>query len=294
MNLDFMAVQRHKYDTLHGGMLKGEMNMGIERVTAYPSRYGNEVSEDLLVASSAQARTFYVDFDVVSVRVKRNMPTLGTKVQRELATLIGSITGERPEYRRLERFYVVGDWTVRGGSIVSEEFDAECMQQTLLVLVALGEAGWRPDGEIHIHFRPEMYDRRMVLNVLNIMKARSRLITQALALADEIKIIIDREMVFGVPLNAFSFEVIEACIILLRQASLKACSIGKARMQPCDETNPKYQMRTWLLRLGFIGDAFSRPRQTLLNNLPGDGAFFGEMSKEKAAAKRKVQSAARR
>lgn len=37
--------------------------------------------------------------------------------------------------------------------------------------------------------------------------------------------------------------------------------------------NPKYAMRTWLLRLGFIGDEFATARMILTRNLEGDTAF---------------------
>ena len=37
--------------------------------------------------------------------------------------------------------------------------------------------------------------------------------------------------------------------------------------------NPKYAMRTWLLRLGFIGDEFATARDILTKNLEGDTAF---------------------
>ena len=37
--------------------------------------------------------------------------------------------------------------------------------------------------------------------------------------------------------------------------------------------NPKYAMRTWLLRLGFIGDEFATAREILTRNLRGDAAF---------------------
>lgn len=98
-------------------------------------------------------------------------------------------------------------------------------------------------------------------------------------------------MAFGIPLNVFDLDVIEACVCLLFQASQQAASVGKARMQPCDRSNAKYQMRTWLLRLGFIGDAFSRPRHTLLRNLDGNGAFFTDEGREKANRKRRRRCA---
>lgn len=37
--------------------------------------------------------------------------------------------------------------------------------------------------------------------------------------------------------------------------------------------NPKYAMRTWLLRLGFIGDEFKTAREFLTRNLEGNAAF---------------------
>ena len=37
--------------------------------------------------------------------------------------------------------------------------------------------------------------------------------------------------------------------------------------------NPKYAMRCWLLRLGFIGDEYKTARDILTRNLAGDAAF---------------------
>ena len=34
-------------------------------------------------------------------------------------------------------------------------------------------------------------------------------------------------------------------------------------MKPVRVTGPRYQMRTWLLWLGFIGEAFARPRRSI-------------------------------
>ena len=53
-------------------------------------------------------------------------------------------------------------------------------------------------------------------------------------------------------------------------------------MKPCDMSNPKYYMRTWLLRLGFIGPKFERPRHMLLAKLDGNMAFYSEENRQKA------------
>ena len=46
-----------------------------------------------------------------------------------------------------------------------------------------------------------------------------------------------------------------------------------ASSKPQQNENPKYAMRTWLLRLGFIGDEFKTARETLTKNLRGDASF---------------------
>ena len=46
-----------------------------------------------------------------------------------------------------------------------------------------------------------------------------------------------------------------------------------ARANPQQNENPKYAMRTWLLRLGFIGDEFKTAREILTKRLDGDTAF---------------------
>ena len=43
--------------------------------------------------------------------------------------------------------------------------------------------------------------------------------------------------------------------------------------KPQQNENPKYAMRTWLLRLGFIGDEFKTARDLFTGRLDGDAAF---------------------
>ena len=49
--------------------------------------------------------------------------------------------------------------------------------------------------------------------------------------------------------------------------------VKTASPKPQQNENPKYAMRTWLLRLGFIGDEFKTARDLLTRRLPGDAAF---------------------
>ena len=52
-----------------------------------------------------------------------------------------------------------------------------------------------------------------------------------------------------------------------------AKTVKTASPKPQQNENPKYAMRTWLLRLGFIGDEFKTARELLTKRLSGDTAF---------------------
>ena len=52
-----------------------------------------------------------------------------------------------------------------------------------------------------------------------------------------------------------------------------AKAVRTASPKPQQNENPKYAMRTWLLRLGFIGDEFKTARELLTKHLDGDAAF---------------------
>jgi hypothetical protein len=62
---------------------------------------------------------------------------------------------------------------------------------------------------------------------------------------------------------------IQLCLALSEMA--KAAKAASAKPQQHD--NPKYAMRTWLLRLGFIGAEFATVREFLTKKLSGDAAF---------------------
>ena len=62
---------------------------------------------------------------------------------------------------------------------------------------------------------------------------------------------------------------IQLCLALSAQAKLASKASPK---QPQVE-NPKFAMRTWLIRMGFIGAEFETARDILTRNLAGDAAF---------------------
>lgn len=62
---------------------------------------------------------------------------------------------------------------------------------------------------------------------------------------------------------------IQLCLALSQMAKM----VRTASPKPQQNENPKYAMRTWLLRLGFIGEEFETARDILTRRLSGDAAF---------------------
>ena len=62
---------------------------------------------------------------------------------------------------------------------------------------------------------------------------------------------------------------IQLCLALSQMAK----TVRNASPKPQQNENPKYAMRTWLLRLGFIGDEFKTARDLFTSRLDGDAAF---------------------
>lgn len=52
-----------------------------------------------------------------------------------------------------------------------------------------------------------------------------------------------------------------------------ALKLKTSSFRPAQEENPKYALRTWLIRLGLNGNAYKKTRKTLLSRLTGSSAF---------------------
>lgn len=84
---------------------------------------------------------------------------------------------------------------------------------------------------------------------------------------------------------------IQFCLAISAQALNQAC----ASRRKTQTTNEKYTFRTWLLRLGLIGDEFATARKHLLADLPGCIAWRdpaqAEAQKERLRRKREKEQA---
>ncbi len=74
-------------------------------------------------------------------------------------------------------------------------------------------------------------------------------------------------------LNGLHAGQLKSYIQLCLALSQMAKTVKSASPKPQQNENPKYAMRTWLLRLGFIGEEFKTAREILTKRLEGDTAF---------------------
>ena len=73
--------------------------------------------------------------------------------------------------------------------------------------------------------------------------------------------------------NGLHAGLLKAYIQFCLALSQMAKEVKFASAKPQQHENPKYAMRTWLLRMGFIGEEFKTAREVLTKRLSGDAAF---------------------
>ena len=73
-------------------------------------------------------------------------------------------------------------------------------------------------------------------------------------------------------LNGLHAGQLKSYIQLCLALSQLAKEVKFASAKPQQNENPKYAMRTWLLRMGFIGEEFKTAREVLTKRLSGDAA----------------------
>ena len=78
----------------------------------------------------------------------------------------------------------------------------------------------------------------------------------------------DNDILYNAVLTSNLFKSLKKETIRLLTA-LKILLVTKEQQKE----NPKFAMRTWLLRLGFIGEEFATAREILTRRLDGDTAF---------------------
>ena len=146
---------------------------------------------------------------------------------------------------------------------------------------------------VHIHIGAKGHTAQTLRNLANIMASHESLLADALAL-DHYRMsrycrTLNLHATFTrgtVEFRLFQFDAptadrknglhagqLKSYIQLCLALSQMAKTVKTASPKPQQNDNPKYAMRTWLLRLGFIGEEFATARDLLTRRLAGDAAF---------------------
>ena len=265
--------------------------MGCIRVTPRPSYYRDLV----LMKQVPPEESPLEDKITVSFHVGGVGGLQVTRKQAAIRDVVASVLGDRGRYHRAYNntddlgYYTWDNIRLHQTMLAIGPVEMSNLSAYEPLLDALADQGWTPDGETTLTFFPHSRQPGTVFNLLNIIESRQALVEKALGLSEPLITFINDGLALGISLSAFSYPRIEASACLMAQACRMAETTGKARMKPCDMSNPRFQMRSWLLRLGFIGEAFERPRRTLTEGLYGDSAFFTEKQKKEAMNKRKMK-----
>ena len=266
--------------------------MGCIRVTPRPSYY-----RELAMNPPAPPEEPLLDDKIaVCFRVGGIGGWLNTKKQAVIREVVASVLHDRGQYHRSYNnpddygYFTWDNITLHQTMLAIGPVEIRDLGRFEPIITALAEKGWSPEDETVFTFFPRKNQPDTVFNLITIIESRRELVEKALGVSEPIIPFISDGLALSISLSAFSYPLIEAPAYLMAQACRMAETTGKARMKPCDMSNPRFQMRSWLLRLGFIGETFERPRRTLTEALQGDVAFFTEEQRYKAMSKRKAKS----
>ena len=270
--------------------------MGVIRVTRRPYYYAQlaeKQAQELLLkplkVEEYPRSTLVFRFEVAGLK------GYTSDQQPRLRKIISSVFKKKGRFVREHNpygsrgYYDWGEIMLSETMISTGNFDIQHIEPVLELMKALHERDLYPADEIEITYHPEKPSIALLVNLTNIIESRRPLIETALLLEEPFLIVCNDGFALSIKLGAFSYTAVEATAYIIAQACKMAQTTGKSRMKPCDMANPKYQMRSWLLRLGFIGEQYARPRKTLLEALEGDTAFYSEDQKQRAVARRKAR-----
>lgn len=206
--------------------------------------------------------------------------------RKELVKVISGITGAKAVYKFMPTCnYEIDYFTVtkNGTLLFDDRADSEEVER---VLEGIAAAGFACEAPVETTEEPEEaaqeedvgltiavpLDKVQVGNLTKLLDAKGSLIKKALGI-DDLRFELQEDRVafpwFAEPqpeeATAYTHFIAALC-----QMSKDAKRIT-AKEKPVD--NEKYAFRCFLLRLGFIGDAYKTDRKILLRNLSGSSAF---------------------
>lgn len=219
--------------------------------------------------------------------------------RKELAKAIGSLIDKEVKYCGAPSFaYQIGRYLLAKDGTLSwsdlDEEHPELVEENIRMIHSLEAAGYRsaeaisyeeqlasaakPEGEgfgLTISMPRDTFTDGQLENLTKLVTAKAALLKPALAI-DNLPIAVTDDLVsFPWFTHELDPESCKAYTDLITAMCKMAREAKWVSAKDKEATNPKYEFRCFLLRLGFIGDQYKATRKILLKNLSGSSAFKG-------------------
>ena len=211
--------------------------------------------------------------------------------RKALVKVIGETIGVKPKYLGMpSAAFQIGNFTVSK----TGELEYEDGSDTETVLEAIAAAGFTAetdmtekheeatdaqdevaDAEIDgltIDMPRGFYSDAALNNLKKLVESKATLIKQAVG-SDELSINVTEERVSFPWFNTQDADEAKAYAEFISKLSIMAKEATRVTATDHAVENPKYAMRCFLLRLGFIGAEYKQSRKILLKNLSGNSSW---------------------
>ena len=196
--------------------------------------------------------------------------------RKELAATIAEITGAEVKYLGTPSYaYAIGDYRIEkdGTLVCPEDADNETLSDLTEKLANVGFTYDDDTYQFNLCFPRRGLDDAVIQRLKNLISSKATVLKAALN-ADNLEIeVTDDTINFPWFISRPDPESITAysllCVSLIKMAETTT------RISPEEkpQENPRYVMRLFLVRLGFIGDEYKDARRILLRNLPGNSSW---------------------
>lgn len=140
---------------------------------------------------------------------------LSAPARKAAAELVATVLGEEAVFERKKDLYRVGGWTVTGQDVVSELYKLTNRARCGRVFSVLDEAGYQPNGEVSILFRPEEFGIESLDMLTMFFERKAKYLEKRLGLADEPRLVVyGDEIGFFAPMERFQPQKIEESLLM--------------------------------------------------------------------------------
>lgn len=171
--------------------------------------------------------------------------------------------------------YQAGGWEIGKDNVIKSP-ETEFSEAKMLkpVIDALKTAGFTTEGCATVTFSKEGHSETTLENISNLIKSKESLLKKSLGIDEDILVSgTETEISFAFYIATLKADDLLAYIALAWKLSEQAKTQKYANPKEKPAENEKYAFRCFLLRLGFIGDAYKSERKVLMARLEGNGAF---------------------